>query len=962
MSDVNNPLDPKTLALRPLDKGMFTDIPPQMIPTGGGRLVENLHVKSDGLVMREGQCARVSQPLHNELSLTEEFTDLFQFANASGTRNLFGLTKNNLVKIDIEDRPDYASPSPASLEDIAAFAWKFEDTSQALDQVGSSVTPFPNDGSKDGIYSVDAEEALQIEVTPRNNYAKFRGYRESFLRGFLYNPAYGTTMFKGFSCFIKPLEAGTVIGESSPWNYSPFLTIYDDRTIMGDTRRLRLEIGVNFTNMYTPTSDLPPTTYSTINWDNYVPSKDGSIHLMLMPANTSGNILVYVNGVFNNTLYGALAFLSYSSGDFPNIIYELGTPNYLDWDRDRTVWQYHYNANCEISEFIVFKSFIATSLYADLAQALYNVNPFQGVAQNDKSRVVPLARKYPTTQLVNGSTSTITIPNSEGYDFFTDGIKENMQFFWYSEAAGIDVIVRRVLAIEAGAHSYSLTLDSAITIAKETDYREGFFYITPFFNPTEPFPIAYCNIIDGYLFSDCSEQGFYKLTQGYVLVPWVFETQNSTESVPDYSAAIGARCLMFMQGRIMLAGTYEPTLGGIKPQRIRWSGVANTGLLDTRDYADFVMSQGEIVSLARLEDFPVVFLEDGIYFGQINAAVYTDSPWLWRRIDTGGISICGPKAVCSGQNGLFFAGKTDMFMLNTAKTNEKGDFSLIPMNCPIYSQVRQSSFMRNLVAFYDTEHDGIAITVPTSNSFVSNIVYIFYFQTKAWAKHVLKYPFSAMTSLLTYNESLTWGEATGTWSDAKYYLKTWKDRSEQFFSRIILFIAKMPSLLTSLYSYNRLACFSKDISTDTYLTYSTSSSIERVGTFTFETQDLDLDFPDNEKTFTKFGFRFNLDLDFALSNSRIVWTLSASNDRGRSYKPLGTVFTGEHTIVPAPFYETHRTYEEELNFRMSGSAVRFKLVATFTTPEDNAYEPLDLKVEEVTLRALIRGVEVSRGR
>ena len=100
-----------------------------------------------------------------------------------------------------------------------------------------------------------------------------------------------------------------------------------------------------------------------------------------------------------------------------------------------------------------------------------------------------------------------------------------------------------------------------------------------------------------------------------------------------------------------------------------------------------------------------------------------------------------------------------------------------------------------------------------------------------------------------------------------------------------------------------------------------------------ETQDLDMDRPDDIKTFLEFGLR----MAFQDRSNPFSLKLEVSLDRGRTWRSLGRL-----------------TYavdddEDKLNFRASASSIRFRI--TFGSVIDgtnSVQEPWTM--EEITLR------------
>ena len=98
------------------------------------------------------------------------------------------------------------------------------------------------------------------------------------------------------------------------------------------------------------------------------------------------------------------------------------------------------------------------------------------------------------------------------------------------------------------------------------------------------------------------------------------------------------------------------------------------------------------------------------------------------------------------------------------------------------------------------------------------------------------------------------------------------------------------------------------------------------------TQDLDFERPDDVKTFTELGLR--MDDQMPDRSAAVSLLIEGSTDRGRTWRTLGTArfAVGDD--------------EDKINFRLTGSAVRFRLTSS------DVVEPWTLL--ELTLRARAR--------
>jgi len=393
----------------------------------------------------------------------------------------------------------------------------------------------------------------------------------------------------------------------------------------------------------------------------------------------------------------------------------------------------------------------------------------------------------------------------------------------------------------------------------------------------------------------------------------------------------GATTIHFAGSRLIVGAPGES--GG--ERRVRWSSPLNPFEFSPLDYADLIGTSGSVQRITSYEEFPIIFVDDGVYFGQpygydaIGAAA-----WIIRPLETGGNSILGPRAYCRVTGGVIFAGRDGFFFINSLKRTEKGDFTVDDMKCPILTQTIRNQafagFLANTMLVFDTAHKRLLIGFSSGAAPYGVDTYAALHQeTTAWS--LLDVPVGTVTALqdIYTTTSTRWADypTSGDYTTWEDYLaspnRSWHGELGGFGASTMIAVNEDGGI----YSLSKARGVTEVIrSTFDGTDYATLTTV-------FETGDIDFDYADNNKVAFKLAARIG-DTEYQRDpTARIVMIVDGSTTRGRTWKQLGRVYIdGDED-------------EEEVHFRLFGTNMRFRI--TFFT-DSPTFVPVVL--EELTIR------------
>ena len=434
---------------------------------------------------------------------------------------------------------------------------------------------------------------------------------------------------------------------------------------------------------------------------------------------------------------------------------------------------------------------------------------------------------------------------------------------------------------------------------------------------------------DGVFFVDGTALGLRVYAGAYLLEVLCHNEENPTQPL-----FIGAQTIDFVENRLLLGGLIE-TQG---TQRMRWSSPSNHGLFDTLAYQDLVNSSGRFVRITHYDDYPVVFLEDAVYFGQPYGYNIPDAPaWIFRMLETGGMSMVGPRAFARLPQGLVYVARDDFKVINPLKRTEKGDFSVENMNCPILKEtIRALSVIPNLrstVAQVDSTNGRLLFAFAEGSSGGLSLLAILNLKSRGWSLDKISIGSLSCLADLAPSTGKTWAQVDGfMWSD---------------FANVTYYEMLVPYGMTNLFAISEAGIpyiTLSDIGSATVV--SGAALVQIPHTAVFVTGDMDFGDPDSMKAIYKMALRLGGVYAGARPDDELHFYVDGSVDRGRNWKRLGRIVIGSDED------------EDEIHFRISGTNIRLRITISFNSPPSRKATPIE--IEELTLRARVAGRQMVR--
>lgn len=345
--------------------------------------------------------------------------------------------------------------------------------------------------------------------------------------------------------------------------------------------------------------------------------------------------------------------------------------------------------------------------------------------------------------------------------------------------------------------------------------------------------------------------------------------------------------------------------------RVQWTSPLDRTRFDLTEpqtgYEDLRNVQGGIRKLKRMGSLLIAYFDDGILFGRLTNS--TTRPVAWDQVETGGIGLVGVKAVTNWLGGHFFIGQDDVYYLGSRGGQPER------IGTPIVKKsIREAESLSRSYAIADPKNDRVCFGFQKTGNDMEEI-YSFNYKSKSWSYDEIS---TTMLSDEGIVQSITWDTlssfiGTDDWDAGMVDFASWDAITDA-----------SPGVKTLFYAQNGIVYRLKDDGG--------SDAVGGTISATFETGDMDLDLPDRNKMFN----RISVKIDEA-PTSDIVFTVTGSTNRGLSYKSLGTL------TIPSG------SDEGRLNFRMTGSNGRFRLVeATDVDP---------FTITELVVRARPGGLE-----
>jgi hypothetical protein len=345
-------------------------------------------------------------------------------------------------------------------------------------------------------------------------------------------------------------------------------------------------------------------------------------------------------------------------------------------------------------------------------------------------------------------------------------------------------------------------------------------------------------------------------------------------------------CVVFYKDRLFVGNTVESTGPGTTSeyrQRIRWTGVTgNPRSFTAADYLDLPYTPGMLTRLVPLGNLIVAYFEDALFYGV--PTNNPDLPYAFHRIETPGVGLAGPHAVCGAMGGHFFVGQDSVYYLGTDPRAGPEDIG-IPI---VEESIATCGNLKGVYAAADPLRHRVVFGFPTTGTAISKI-WSFDLRSKAWSYEDVAADMLANPLLVL---GLTIDDLTGTIDGLDATYPTIDGMSAAGGSSD-LFVGQNGTLYK----------VATGTTTDTW----SVPSVE------VEFPDIDMEAPGIDKTF--------LEMLIRLADAPAVdvtFVVSGSDDSGTTWTTLGDM------VVEAG------TREGRLTFAITGNAIRFRLVSTTT--------------------------------
>lgn len=359
-------------------------------------------------------------------------------------------------------------------------------------------------------------------------------------------------------------------------------------------------------------------------------------------------------------------------------------------------------------------------------------------------------------------------------------------------------------------------------------------------------------------------------------------------------------CVDYFVDRLWIGGIQEE--GVNHRNRIRWTTPTNHREFPALNYVDLPDIEGEILRLKRLGAIHVCYMNTGIYIGRMTN--YTDLPILYTQMDSGGVGLIGPRAVCSWIDGHYFVGQDDIYYMSAS-------LAVQPIGTPVLREtVGRCQNPSGVYVVPDPKNERIVFGFPEGSEQIVKL-WSFCYKTKGWSYEEIS------CSMMAYAgdvERFTFGNAL--LPIREYTKEIGAYRSSDVVRELFLGI-------------------------DSYLLRTNQDGVrsDLIGPVEgfIESQDLDFDAPDEIKTINRLSLKIDRRLGIDEELRFEIWF---STDRGATWKS-----------VPNGILIQVGQDEGRVNFLATGSLFRFRVRSMSVI---RSYT-----ITEFVLRWRLRGLETS---
>lgn len=385
-----------------------------------------------------------------------------------------------------------------------------------------------------------------------------------------------------------------------------------------------------------------------------------------------------------------------------------------------------------------------------------------------------------------------------------------------------------------------------------------------------------------------------------------------------------ARTICHYKERLWFGNVVEPESGvTIRPtQRVRWTEVLDWRQSEAGNYADMTYKAGPVRAIRSSDTMLLVFMTDTIYYGVQSNLV--GLPYAFYELQTGNISAVGQKAIGSMLGTTIFVGRDDVYVIEYTEAGPK----MSRIGSTVAKTMLRGLGNRELtVVKVDPANSRVVVGTSVGGALVDKM-WFWNYKTKGWSwdEDVV---FQALCGTnyvdqLTMDEfeAATIGETYDSYDGAALAIDSFSKEP----TGINLFGFDVNG---HIYQYNADGTGNQTYSGGVFRTNSVTGILE--------TQDLDLDRPDDIKSFLELGAR----MAYLEREAAFSLKLEVSIDRGRSWRSLGRLtFTKDDD-------------EDKLNFRVTAASVRFRITFGNTVDGTNSVQA-PWTLEEFTLRVRAR--------
>lgn len=389
---------------------------------------------------------------------------------------------------------------------------------------------------------------------------------------------------------------------------------------------------------------------------------------------------------------------------------------------------------------------------------------------------------------------------------------------------------------------------------------------------------------------------------------------------------LGARTIAYFADRLYFGDVLEG-LGGAAVsylrQRIRWTDVLDLSKGQAQNYQDLTRTSGRVLKILGMGNLLMAYLSDGVFYGRQTNLVAL--PYVFAPLETGGVTVVGMKAACSFFDGQAFVGPDNVYLVTPSATLQPlgdtiSELLLDDMEYPEYTVIRSDPARTRL--YLGCAKGTRAITQ----------LYFFNYRTKAWSR-TSNQPILAPQTVQFVDE-LLWQEvpAGDTWATSPLRHNSW----------LSLRGANRESRLLAFQQNGYFLEYNEELQQNRFV--DAAGVIQETPLIGYlETPDFDFDDPDGLKTALRLACKIT-EKDRALRTEAIRFTVEGSTDRGLTWRYLGTL-----NIRP-------NKDEDGLNFRITGSTIRFRLRQGEANAETATLVPPYL-ISEITVRLRERSLE-----